>query len=121
MLAARRAPVYQGAMSDLIIDSIELEQVLRRCAGPAVTSAITLLNRGENVDELVAVMAYMQGGLKLAVGRANKLFEKTPSLLVESVLNREHVPVGYLQWVVLLAPRGAWGAFSVASGRTAEA
>jgi hypothetical protein len=105
-------------MGDL---AFELEHVLRRCAGPAVNCAVTLLNRGERVDDLVAVMAHTDDGLRLAVGRAANLFASTPELMIESIRNRDCVPLGYLQWVALLAPKVAWGAFSVTPRIAAEA
>ncbi len=73
------------------------------------------------MDDLVAVMADGEQGLRLAVGRASNLFARTPELMMESILNCDRVPLGYLQWVALLAPRVAWGAFSVTSRATAEA
>jgi hypothetical protein len=92
----------------------EFEQAVGHCAAAAVTAAITLLDQGAMLDELVAVLAHVEGRFSVTVGPASKLFADAPELAFLVALGRSKFPPGCLPWVASLGTRLAWGAFRVA-------
>ena len=99
----------------------ELERAVSGCAVSAAAAAMTLLEQGALLDELVAVVDYADEGVRVKVAPALELFADAPELTLLLVLSHHRTPPGYLRWIALFGPRVAWGAFRVAPEATVEA
>ncbi len=91
----------------------ELERAVNRCAAAAVTAAMTLLDRGATLEDLVAILSDTEQETTVTVGPAAELLAETPDLLLHLKANQSRVPAGYLAWIALVGRSIAWGAFSV--------